>query len=579
MCQCQKYVSYHFIDKPFFLTNIIMLMKMILLNKLPHRTGQVMLILIMFFCLGCTILKTKFKNIDERSTEFFEDGNNYFKKKEYEKAIIEFEKIVRDYSKTQAYEPALYLLAFSYFRLNNFERAVFYGEKFVKEFPYSTYLTKILGMLGEANLKLVNDYKAVYYLIKFIKHSTDVLENKSANKKIMQLLSEMSLENLEKLHRNFLGESIDEHILYFLIKAEIKAGQERDAERDFKLLTRRYPETIYAEEFSDFKRFTELSSATRRAGVLLPLTGKFARYGEKLQEILKFFNQQHYLPFSTVLIDTKSDPIEAILAAKDLVDEKKVDFIIGPIFSIEALGVVGYANARNVPVVIPTNIELKLNNLSLIFTPEQTLEQQVKAIVRYATKQLGLVRFAVLFPEVARYSTLAGAFMEEIKKNDGEVVAVESFNADSVTIKYELERIKKKKPEAIFLSMDGDMIINTAPQIFYYGLEDVKILGTEAFDSERIIRLGEKYVESALFAAPATVDSSVILEMQKHNLNPNDPMAIKFFQTLWTLRQLSDYERVNLGTKLAEALMRERNFCIWTIRKGEFVKLTELKIE
>ncbi|MGQ9464113.1 MAG: penicillin-binding protein activator [bacterium] len=552
-------------------------MKMVSLNMFQRSIRQ--FILILFFCLGCASLKTKFMNIDERSAEIFEDGNNHFKKKEYEQAIIEFEKIVRDYPKTQRYEPALYLLTFSYFRLNNFERTVFYGERFVKEFPYSNYLTKILGILGEANLKLVNDYKAVYYLIKFIKQSTDILENESANKKIMQLLSEMSLENLEKLHRNFLGEPIDEHILYYLIKAEIKAGQEKNAERDFKILTRRYPETIYAEEFSDFKRFTELGAATRRAGVLLPLTGKFARYGEKLQQILNFFNQQHYLPFSTTLIDTKSDPVEAILATKDLIDEKKVDFIIGPIFSIEALGVVGYAHARNVPVVIPTNIELKLNNLSLIFTPGQTLEQQAKAVAQYATKQLGLVRFAVIFPEIARYRTLAGAFMEEIKKNDGEVVAVESFNPDSVTLKYEMERIKKKKPEAIFLSMDGDMVINTAPQIFYYGLEDVKMLGTEAFDSERIIRLGEKYVESALFATPATGDSSAIVEMKKHNLDPNDPLAMKFFQTLWTLRQLSDYERVNLGTKLGEALMRERNFCIWTIRNGEFVKLTELKID
>lgn len=518
-------------------------------------------------------------NVDEHSAELFEQGNNHFKKKEYEQAIIKFEKIVRDYPKTEAYEPALYLLTFSYFRLNSFERTVFYGEKFLKEFPYSNYLAKVLGMLGEANLKLVNDYKAAYYLIKFSKQSTDILENESAYKKTMQLLSEMSLDNLEKLHRNFLGEPIDEHILYYLIKAEIKAGQEKNAERDYKLLTRRYPQTIYAEEFTDFKRFTELGSATRRAGVLLPLTGKFARYGEKMQEILKFFNQQQSLPFFTAVVDTKSDPVDAIFAAKDLIDEKKVDFIIGPIFSIEALGVAGYANARSIPLIIPTNIELKLNSLSLIFTPGQTLEQQARVIARYSTKQLGLARFAVLFPEIGRYSRLAGIFMEEVKKNDGEVVAVESFNPDSVTLKYELERMKKKKPEAIFLSMDGDMVINTAPQIFYYGLEDVKILGTEAFDSERIIRLGEKYVESAIFATPAFVDSSAIKELKKHNLDTNDPLAIKFFQTLWALRQLSDYERVNLGTKLGEVLMRERNFNIWTIRNGEFVKLAELKVE
>jgi ABC-type branched-subunit amino acid transport system substrate-binding protein len=419
----------------------------------------------------------------------------------------------------------------------------------------------------------------VYYLIKFHKQSTDELERESAYKRIIQLLSEMSLENLDKLHRNFLGEPVDDHILYYLIKAEIKAGQEKDAERDFKVLSRRFPETVYAEEFTDFKKLTELGSATGKAGVLLPLTGKFSRYGEKLREILKIFNEQKKLGFSTILQDTKSDPVDAILAASDLINEKKIDFIIGPIFSIEALGVAGYASSRTVPLIIPTNIELKLSNLPLVFTPAQTLDQQAKAVARYATRQLGFARFAVLFPEISRYSTLAGIFMEEIKKNDGEVVAVESIDPDSVTLRHELERIKKKKPEAIFLAMDTDMIINTAPQISYYGLEDVRILGTDAFDNERIIRLGEKYVESAVFATSATIDSSAIKEMKNHGLEINDPIAAKFYQTLWALRELSDYERVNLGSKLGEVLLKERNFQIWTIRNGEFVRLTEIKIE
>ncbi len=518
-------------------------------------------------------------NVEERSAEIFENGNNFFKKKEYEKAIVEFDKIVRDYSKTQAYEPALYLLTFSYFRINGFERTVYYGERFVKEFPYSNYLTKVLGMLGEANLKLVNDYKAAYYLIKFHKQSTDILENEAAYKKIIQLLSEMTLENLDKLHRNFLGEPVDEHILYYLIKAEIKVGQDKNAERDFKLLTRRFPESVYTDEFTNFKKIAELGSATGKAGVLLPLSGKFARYGEKLQEILKVFSQHKYLSFSTTLYDTKSDPVEAILAAANLIDEKKVDFIIGPIFSIEALGVAGYASARNIPLVIPTNIELKLNSMPFIFTPGQTLEQQAKAVARYSTKHLGLARFAVLFPAISRYSTLAGIFVEEIKKNNGEVVAVESFDQDSITLRRELERIKKQKPEAIFLAMDTDMLINTAPQIFYYGLEDTKILGTDAFDNERIIRLGEKYVESAVFATSATIDSFAEQELKRQKLETSDPITAKFFQTLWALRQLSGYERVNLSSKLGEILLKERTFNIWTIRNGEFVRITEIKIE
>ncbi len=535
-------------------------------------------LILTFILISCAPFKARFINTEERANDYFEQGNKYFKGKEYEKAIAEFENVVRGYKGTQAYEPSLYLLTFSYYRINNFERAVFYGERFIKEFPYSNYLIKILGILGEANLKLVNDYKAAYYLIKFYKQSTDELEKESAYKKIMQLLPEMSLENLEKLHRNFLGEMIDEHILYYLIKAEIKMGREKDAERDFKVLTRRFPETVYAEEFTDFKRLTEMGAATGKAGILLPVTGKFSRYGEKLKEVVKIFAKNNYLSFTTILVDTKSDPVNAILAAKELIDEKKVDFIIGPIFSIEALGVSGYASARSVPLVIPTNIELKLNDLPFVFTPAQTQEPQAKAIARYCTKQLGLVKFAVLFSESQRYATMAGVFGEEVKKNDGEIVAVESFNPDSVTLRYELERIKKKKPEAIFLAMDADMIINTAPQIHYYGLKDVKILGTEVFDNERVVRLGEKYVEYAVFATSG-IDTTAEQALKTNNVDLDDQIIMNFFQTLWALRKLSGYERVNLSSKLSEVLLKERTYNIKTIKNGEFLTLTELKIE
>ncbi|MCX7994193.1 MAG: penicillin-binding protein activator [candidate division WOR-3 bacterium] len=539
------------------------------MRKLP-------LFLLIFF--NCMPLTPRLTNIADRSTEHFEAGNNHFKAKEYEKAIIELEKVVRDYPGTEAYEPALYLLTFSYYRINSFEKAAHFGERFVKEFPHSNYLVKILGLLGDTYLKLLDDYRAGYYLIKFYKQSSDEFEKETAYKKIIQLLSEMSLENLERLHRNFLGEPIDEHVLYYLIKAEIKAGKEKDAERDFKLLTRRYPETVYAGEFKDFKKITELGSTSRIAGILLPITGKYARYGEKLKEILKIFDKNNYLPFSTILMDTKSDPVEAIIVAKKLIDEKKVDFIIGPLFSIEALGVAGYSSAKGIPLVVPTNIELKLNSLSMVFTPAQTLEQQARAVARYSIKQLGLNRFAVLFPDIPRYATLAGIFAEEIKKNDGDVIAAESFNPDSVTLRYELERIKRRKPEAIFLAMDADMLINTAPQIYYYGLEGVKILGTESFENEKVIRLGEKYVESAIFAT-SSIDTTIIQEMAKNGFETSDPLVSKFFQTLWILRQMGGYERVNLNSKLSEIFLKERNFNIWTIRNGEYVKLTELKID
>uniref|UniRef100_A0A7C4XM27 Outer membrane protein assembly factor BamD n=1 Tax=candidate division WOR-3 bacterium TaxID=2052148 RepID=A0A7C4XM27_UNCW3 len=543
-----------------------------------------LLIYIIIFSLnfeGCTIIRTKILkgSFEEQANSIFENGNNYFKAREYEKATIELKKLVNNYPGTRVYEPGLYLLAFSYYKLTDYENSIYYGRQFLKEFPNSNYTTKTLKILGEANLQLVKDYEAVYYFIKFYKSTPDTSEKRIVKEKIGTLLSKLTVSDLEKLHRTFIGEQIDEEILYNLIKAEIREGKEKEARRDFELLTRRFPETHYGGEFEDFKKVSSLGLISGRVGVLLPLSGKFSQYGMKLLEIIKFFEKNRSLPFSLVTMDTKSDPIEATIATSELIENRKVDFIIGPLFTIEALGAVGFAFARGVPVIIPTTLEARFDQISSCFMPGQTLEEQTKIVAHYSINSLHYTKFAVLQADILKYKGLGNIFINEVRRYNGEVVAVETFNPDSVTLKWELERIKKKRPEAIFLAMDTEMIINTAPQVFYYGLTGVKLLGLDFFYNEKVIRLGERYVESSIFTSPVQVDSLVAQELEKNGFNSDDFISAKFFQVLWSLRELKNYERINLIDALNNIFKKRETFNIWTIRNGEFVKLAEMSGE
>jgi ABC-type branched-subunit amino acid transport system substrate-binding protein len=493
--------------------------------------------------------------------------------------VITFEKILRDHPGSEAYEPAFYLLAFSHYKINNFDKAAYVGENFIKEFPHSTYLVKILGVLGESKSRLVENYMAAYYFIKFCKATDNAEEQRSAYEKTMKVLPELSSSELEKLHRTFMADAIDEQILYNLIRVEIAEGKEKEAKRDFGVLLKRFPSSEYAQEFEDFKRFASLGEKTGIAGVLLPLTGKFASYGARLMEIIKFFEKNRSLPFTLYPVDTRSDPVEAVLAASRLVDEKRVDFMIGPIFSIEAFSVCGYAHAKGIPVIIPAALEARFDLIPMVFTPEQNNELQAKVLARYCVRQLDMSRFAVLYPDMAKYKAAVKAFMDEVLRNNAEIVAAETFDPDSITLKWELERIKAKDPDAIFLAMDTDMIINTAPQVLYYRLEGVKLIGIESFDHERVPRFGEKYVESAVFVTPAAIDTTTMLEARKHQLDVNDFISARFFQTLWDLKGLAHYDRASLPDHLNDIFEGSRVFNVYTIRNGEFVKLTEVQGE
>jgi ABC-type branched-subunit amino acid transport system substrate-binding protein/outer membrane protein assembly factor BamD (BamD/ComL family) len=531
--------------------------------------------------MSCAHLKPKvFERFEsnmaeEKAALIYERGNNYFKEKDYRDAIKELIVVVDEYDNTDAYEPALYLTAFSFYKLNKFKSAAKLGEKFIEEFPNSTYLLNATSLVGESYYKLAEDYKATYFLTKFYTQTDDSVGRKKAFERIIKLLPELSIKQLEKMHRVFMADPIDEHILYNLAKIEAREGKKEEAERDFNLLTRRFPNTIYTYDVQEYRRFINLGETTGRAGILLPLTGEYTEFGERLLEIVKLFESNKNLPFTLHFLDTKSDPIDAMVATAKLIDDLHVDFLIAPIRLVEAFGVCGLAYGKGVPLILPMTSESRFQNIPLVFTTGQSSEVQAQLIAKYGMYDLGITKFAILYPAQSKYKSIAEVFASEVIKNKREVVSMVSFHPDSITLKWEIHAIKEKEPEAIFIPMDKDMIINTTPQIAYYGLEEVQLLGIETFKDEKVPRLGEKYVEGVIFAAPARIDSFALKEFIKEGYGESD-FSAKFFYTLWRLKELKNYSRSALPNLISK-ILKFREICnIYKIKKGEFEKLAEL---
>lgn len=540
-----------------------------------------MLFAVIFVAQNCaTFTPRAVRDIEsERSTEnaaaVFERGNEYFRLKDYNNALAAFDEIVTRYPGTESYEPALYLGAFCNFKLARFKEAVGLGTKYIKEFPRSKYYLNAMSLTGESYYNLADDYQAAYYMAKYYVQTQDSLGKQQAFERIQEILPALNIPQLEKLHRLFMADDIDEHILYHLAQAEAQKGKKEDAERDFNLLLRRFPDTKYVQEAEEYRRFIRLGEATRRAGILLPLTGKFSSIGQDLLKVVRAFEKNRQLPFSLHVLDTKSDPVEATLAAAKLAGELGVDFLIAPISSLESFAVCGYAFGKGIPIVLPLSAEARLDGLPMVFTRGQSNEDQARAVARYAAYDLGLNRFAVLFPDDEHYRRVAQAFAQEVVRHNREVVAMVSFLSDSITLQKELEAIKKREPNALFLSMDTDMIINAAPQVAYYGLESVRLIGTDGFHNERVPRLGEKYVEGAVFAAPPVIDDAISKQLRAAGLAVNEFTA-RFHSLLMQLRVVGDYDRANLPRLIGETLRSTEVFSIFEIREGEFVKCTDI---
>jgi branched-chain amino acid transport system substrate-binding protein len=512
---------------------------------------------------------------EERAAVTFERGNDYFKRKDYSNALISFEEVVSEYEGTEPYEPALYLGAFCQYKLARFKNAVAFSEKYLKEFPNSKYYLNAMSLAGESYFNLAEDYQATYYLTKYYVQAEDSSGRQKAFERILDMLAGLSISELEKLHRIFMAEQIDEHVLYHLAQKEAESGEKEDAERDFNLLMRRFPDTRYQYEAQEYKRFISLGEATGRAGILLPLTGKFSDIGQSLLQVVKVFENNRLLPFSLHAIDTKSDPIEATLAAARLVDDLGIDFLIAPVSSFEAFGICGYAFGKGIPLILPMSAEARFESIPLVHTRGQTGEEQARIVARYSAYDGGINKFAILFSNDSHHRSIANAFAQEVTKNNRQVVAMVSFSADSITLQKELEAIRDAEPEALFLAMETDMIINVAPQVAYYGLEEITLLGTESFHSERVPRLGEKYVEGAIFATPSAIDEEIARRLRAAGLGV-DEFSARLYSVLWQLRGIKNYERTSLPRFIAEALRGTEVFSVYQIKDGEFTHLVDI---
>jgi outer membrane protein assembly factor BamD (BamD/ComL family) len=128
----------------------------------------------LFILTGCK------SNSDNKDKEIFEEASQMFKDQKFPMAVVQFEKIVKEYPKGDYYPKSLFELGKIYnakliTTLDgkiNLERAVYYFKKLYNEFPASTYAEQALfltGFLYANELKYLDSAKITYntFLEKF----------------------------------------------------------------------------------------------------------------------------------------------------------------------------------------------------------------------------------------------------------------------------------------------------------------------------------------------------------------------------------------------------------------------------
>jgi branched-chain amino acid transport system substrate-binding protein len=276
----------------------------------------------------------------------------------------------------------------------------------------------------------------------------------------------------------------------------------------------------------------ELDVKQGRVGVLLPLSGPAAAAGERVYQGVQLalrhaLEQNSRLRIQLAVRDTRSTAQkagDASAKATELIEKEKVVALIGPFFSLATEEAASVAHKKNTPLITPFAIRMDMKKSSpMVFRNSLTNQLQSKGIAAYAVQNLGIERFAVLYPDDRDGRELAEFFSEDIRKLGGRVVKMISFSPTANDFGPQMRALgglsdaqlrrrrsalglKKNEPykiklpfDALFVPTYHDKAVLISPQVPFYNMQGIRLLGGRGWNNRDLIRYGEKYVERATF--------------------------------------------------------------------------------
>lgn len=335
-----------------------------------------------------------------------------------------------------------------------------------------------------------------------------------------------------------------------------------------------------------------------KIGVFEPLTGANAAGGAIELEGVKLANELYPevlgKKVELVIVDNKSDKVEAANAAARLIEKEKVSAIVGSWGSSFSMAAGDAVRNSQVPAIGAscTNPLVTLNN-DYYFRVCFIDPFQGTVMANYAFNKLGAKKAAIIQEVSSDYSVgLAKFFTDAFKKITGDenaIVGSASYNTGDQDFTAQLTNIKQLNPDVIFAPgnfTESALLIKQAKQL---GI-DIPILGGDTWETPEFIDIGGDAVEGTVMSTfftsevPITEMSKEFLEKyrEKYNKEPASVTALGFdayIMLLDAIKRANSADPKAIRDALAETKDFEGAAGVITLdENGDAVKSAVIKV-
>ncbi len=448
--------------------------------------------------------------------------------------------------------------------------------------------------LAEGLIALDEPYKALYFYQQAL-----VIEGEESPREVLTRIytlqsDRFSAEDLAEASFMYRDKPVAYLAMLQLGWRALAAGQ-KDLAKEWASAAMAAPAGFaYREEaLALMSQLTDPTQLQRAIGVLLPLSGRYAAFGQRVQRGMELAQEtfRPHIPVRFIFRDTAGDETVAAQQVSELAISDRVMGIAGPLVGNAALGATRRANQERTPLLTMSQKEGLAASSLYVFRNSLTPQLQVRALLDYAMEERGFSQFGIMSPQTRQGENFAAVFREEVLRRGGEIIAEQNYLTDQTDFRYQVRSlqgldpnapdeeeqdkdpenpkvIKEEPPpfEALFIPDYADRISLIAPQLAFYGIEGVQLLGPNGWNDAELPRLTRQFVEGAVFTDGffRHSDYPFIQEFVENYFNKHgeEPTILEAqgYDTAGILLTLLNDFRINSREELRRALGQLQNY-------------------
>ena len=254
---------------------------------------------------------------------------------------------------------------------------------------------------------------------------------------------------------------------------------------------------------------------TIKVGVFADLSGTTASFGQSTKNgielaVEEINNSGGVLGKKIQLIveDDQGRPEQAKTVVSKLVNQDKVQAVLGEVASTNSLAAAPVAQEAKIPMITPSSTNPKVTQVGdYIFRVCFIDPFQGAVMAQYAAKNLNAKTAAIFGDVQSDYSKgLSEVFKQEFAKLGGKVVSEQSYAQTDPDFKGQLTAIRSSNPDVIYIPGYYGQVGIIAKQARELGM-NMPLLGGDGWDSPDLWKLGGDALKNAYISNHYSADN------------------------------------------------------------------------